>query len=418
MIGSLRPSVPELVLDSDSEGGTPLVTPIHTSFGNISNTAGATEISVGLDKFIYAGCNRLDKRPLEEGWHNCPPAPRIGSGSFESSFWLNTPVDSSIGNSGDNHDRVFHASTSLQRPLGPKDSKYSRAERRRAETLPTHEDPDTLEKRNDICTFPQTPLPGTKLWSSGTESVAPISHWSLNLEKKQAIWCSLQLHSITPSVSVKPNLSKRLVSNSKIKSAEQLAPDTPTRIVKWNLGLGLTLDDITEPDGCGASIGELSVEFAEDSFFNLDTDSEYCSTADTTLNTTIETIPDMALPCLRSPVGSATRDLGPELGNTPQPRMWSLQCHHENVKRQRGQTFTTSSPGTRLAYRTGFPSEIDIACLVGRLRVREHGGFCTLLNGTAREFVAGECSLNEAQRKSDHHVADAPIFTLLPPIEL
>ncbi|KAH7345758.1 hypothetical protein B0J17DRAFT_703073 [Rhizoctonia solani] len=418
-IRSLRPTVPELVLDSDSEGGTPLVTPIHTNFGNISNLADdTTEISVGLDKLIRTEYNRPDKPPLEERWHNCPPAPRIDNGSFESSFWLNRPVDSSTGSSKDNYNCVFNTSMNPQRPPGPEDSGYLGAKLRRGEAVPTYEDPNTLGERYDIRTVPQTPLPDTDSRSSRTENVAPVGHWSLNVEKKRAFWRSFQLHSVAPSVSVKSNLSKRAISNSKVNPAEQLAPDAPTRIVKWNLGLGLTLDDITEPDGCGASIGELSVEFAEDSFFNLDIDSEYCSTADTTLNTTTETIPDMAMPCPRDPVGSATRVPGPELGNSPQPQMLSLQGHQENVKRQRGQNSTTSSPGTRLAYKSGFSSETDIACLVGRLRLHEHGGFCRLLNGTAQELVAGEYSLKEAQGRSDHQMAGAPIFALLPPIEL
>ncbi|KAL5637832.1 hypothetical protein ACGC1H_002187 [Rhizoctonia solani] len=430
-IGLPRPNMPELVPDSDSETGTPLVTPIHTTFGNISNPTDDTSderirhirvqslfnnyatnkgISTVLDRLIFGEYHHEDKRLLVEGWHDCPPAPRIDNGSFDSSFGVDISVDSSFE---DNPGYAFNkASMHLQDSPRFEDPKYSSGEVRRTEAVPAYENRRASEDHYNIYTVPRTPRPNTGSWLSSTENVAPI--WSWNSEN-QALWRFSQLDSATPSAPVKYHLSQYAGSNTEVRPAGQLTPGAPTRIVRWNLGLGLTLDDIAEPDGCSTSIGELSVEFPEDSFYDLDTDS-----ADTTLNTTVETIPDLAMLCPNSPVDSASHGLGPELGITPRLRMLSLKGHHETVKRQREQYLPMLGSGTRLAYTTGFHSEADVARLAGRLGMNEHDEFRGLSNGGAQVFVAaGEYSLiEEAQGRPRHQMADAPIFELLPPIEL
>ncbi|EUC55432.1 hypothetical protein RSOL_115620, partial [Rhizoctonia solani AG-3 Rhs1AP] len=433
-IGLLRPNIPELVPDSDSETGTPLVTPIHTTFGNISNPTDDTSgerihipvqspfnnyatnkgISTVRDRLIFGEYHHEDKRLPEEGWHDCPPAPRIDNGSFDLGFGLDMSVDSSFE---DSYGYAFNkALTHLQDSPGSGNPKYSSGEVGRAEAVPAYEEHKALEDRYNIYTVPRTPRPNTGSWLSSTENIAPIWNWN---SENQALWRFSQLDSATPSASVKYPMFQHAGSNTKARPAEELTPDAPTRIVKWNLGLGLTLDDIAEPDGYGASIGELSMEFAEDSFFDLDADSGSCSTADTTLNSTIETIPDLAMLCPNSPVGSASHALGPELGITPQLRMLSMKGHHESVKRQGEQHSPMLGSGTRLGYTTGFHSEADVARPVGRFGMNEHVEFHGLSNGAARVFVAGEYSLiEEAQRSLGHQMADAPIFELLPPIEL
>ncbi|CAE7065928.1 unnamed protein product [Rhizoctonia solani] len=405
-IGMLRPTIPELVHDSDSESGTPLVTPIHTNFGNISNP---TDFTSGPNRLAYDEYCRTDKHLLGEGRHNCPPAPRIDNGSFEWSFELDMSMDPSFK---DNHNRVpGEPSAHLQRPLG--DSNFL-PEVGRAEAAIASENSSVLKDHNRICTVPRTPRPDTGSRSSNTENVAYVGHWKWNLEKRD-FWRLSELRSITPSVSVRSTLSQYTGSNSKTKRSEQPRPDEPTGIAKWNLGLGLTLDDIAEPDGCGASVGELSMDFAEDSFFDLD--SGYCS--DTTLNTTTETIPDLAMPCPNSPVGSASQAPGPELGITPRLRMLTLQNHPEGVNRQRVQHLPMSGSGTRLAYTTGYLSETDVVYLVGSLGKNERGEFCGLSKGATHRFAAGEYPLiKEAQGGSECQMADSPIFALLPPIEL
>ncbi|KAJ1302170.1 hypothetical protein OPQ81_000998 [Rhizoctonia solani] len=428
MIGLSRPTAPELVHDCDSEAGTPLVTPIHADFGNMSNSAdGVAAMPKRLDGPACSEYHRLDMRSLDGG-HDCPSAPRIDNGTFdwdlelehEPSFGLDMSVDSSVYSLKDGYAYGLNkTSTHLDHPHGPELFKYSRVEARQAEAVLAYNDSSSLEDRCGIWSVPRAPRPDTGSWSSSTENVAPIIHRSWSSEMKWVFQRRLQLGSVTPSASVRSSKSKHAIPNSLSKPIKQpISEDAPTRIVSWNLGLGLTLNDIAEPDDCDASVGELSMEFTENSFCDLDTDSGCCSTANTTLNTTTETIPDTARSHPNSVVGSGIQAPASELKNTPQSRMLSFQGHHENVKRQRTQNPATSTSGTRLTYAAGFPLETDIACLVGRLRMDEHGEFGGSSNGVTLEFVAGERSLKEAQGRSEHQIPDAPIFTLLPPIEL
>ncbi|CAE6471107.1 unnamed protein product [Rhizoctonia solani] len=423
-VGSPYSITPEFVHDSDSEGGTPLVTPIHINFGDISNI---TDVPTDLDILTGGGYNRLDKRSLEEDGHDCPPAPRVDNGSFnfdlareyESCSELNASVDFGANNSASDYSDAFDkVPTHQHRLLGSEDSKNLRMQVKRVDTILSCENFGALEDLYRIWTVPYAPRPDTGSWLSDSENVAPIIHGTLLPDKKPTVHHYSQLGSVAQSASVKSILPKYPASINKANPTEQPALDgSPTRIVRWNLGLGLTLDDIAEPDGCGGGIGETSVELAEDSFFELEMDSRCCSTTDTTLNTTAETTLDLASPCPKSPVGSPTHISGLELGITPRLRMLSLRGHHEDVKRQRTQFFNIPRPGTRLACAMESPLEIEPACSIERHDIFRGLSNRVGLAGAALEFLVGEDSLNEAQG-GGHQMADTPIFTLLPPIEL
>ncbi|CEL60328.1 hypothetical protein RSOLAG1IB_09546 [Rhizoctonia solani AG-1 IB] len=295
-IGLVYSIVPEFMHGSHSEGETPLVTPIHTDFSDTSNLIGCSRLTTNE----YA---RLDEYFLEECEHDCPPAPRVDNGSFDYKFAceygpsseLGTSIDYSVNNSASDHSDVLSKALTHQPHLfGPEDLESLRVQVRRVHRILPFEGPNTLEDRCYIWTIPYAPRPDTGSWLSDSENVVPITHGTFPPDAKPTLHHYPHLESFAQSAFAKPILPKYSAPIIEANATKQPTLDgSPTRVVKWNLGLGLTLDDIDEPDGCGTEIGEASVEFAECSFFDSEIDFQFCSTADTTLNTTTETIPDL-----------------------------------------------------------------------------------------------------------------------------
>ncbi|CAE6339523.1 unnamed protein product [Rhizoctonia solani] len=418
-VGDFCLVAPEFMPDSESEDGTPLVTPIHTSFGSVPDPTG---ISMEFERLTKVPHNVSDKCSLWESGYKCPMAPRVDNGSFdynparkhEPNSGLDTSLCSGTNNCrSDCSDGFNKALMGQYHLLGPEPSKHPRGQARRTGSILSYASSSTLEDQYRIRAVPCAPRPDTGSWLSISETVAPIINGVRFLSEKPTIHYSM-LQDVAQSTPTKSISSKCLATSSKVDFIKSSIDGSPTRVVRWNLGLGLTLDDISEPDGCGTSIGEASVEFAEDSFFDLGIDSGFCSTTDTTLNTTTETIPDLVDPSPKNPVYEAVRIMGSELGITPQLGMLSIQGHHENVKRQRTQIVNMLRPGTRVAYTTQLLPDINAHSAE---RLDECGGSCDSSNGvpptgSTLEFLAGEA------QGIQHRIADTPIFTLLPPIEL
>lgn len=353
----------------------------------------------------------------------CPPAPRFDTGSFDyslvlgcgqdSSFEPGMTIDSSMTSSTENSDIVssllsvdnLFISEELR---GPRVGKQVEV----VPTIHTHSQEVDYETWN----APQAPRPDTGIWSSGTENVSPGAYdvgnqktWALGHCREQP-----QPNGIAQSASPKP-----VTPDHGVLSFESPPESVPIRSTRWNLGLGLTLDDIAEPCGSGSSIGEISLEFADESFFGIDLD---LPSADLTFNN-LEASPALAKTRPRNSVGSAPQESGS--GTTPRLKTFSPD-DQENDDRQRrqGSTGLISQMG-QVSYSRGSMTDTNVFMNIEQSRFTSQTGQGGWFRGATRHNVgalgfAAEEHLNHRDRalEEQRQPGDIDVFGLLPPIEL